>query len=624
MPSGEKFAEAYVELRAETDRLKRELNSLKGNVKKESKGMGQLFGKGFITAMAGYITVAGAAALASSLKNMAAVGAEVRNVSRAFGRLEDSNQLLIDMKEATKGTISNLELMRTAIKGIDLGATNEQMKTFTEFARFQALRQGGDQARILEDILGGVLRGSTELLDNFGISLTAVNREIETLAQESGTSATKLTAVQRRVLMVEAAVRLMNKRMDEFGDTPLTDAEKINRASVAWKNFTDKFSLLASPVVADGLNAVAGALDSILENVRVLEQSGVGGTEAFFLAITEGLDRVGKKFGILYDIGNIVKKFTPYHFILPDAKKTREQLDELRRLAKTTPGGAGGGGGGVGGPDEKPERPKSKVEVEAKPSVMSGFKPIKTETKDLDRLETLKQRSGEALQDTTQAADFVYEKYNTMYEGISDVSEYALQELTEQGMNALGTLERGFESFFFELMDENDTFVENVMDGFKSMAQAFIMEVNRMIARWLAFQALKFIAGSMFGPAGTSAVAAIGGEHGGRFEKTSGGVKKIAAFAGGGSFVVPPGFQNDTYPMFVSSREKVDVTPAHKVGEDVKMLSKVVDGIQAMNANIARRLGGVEKVMVGGELQGRDLQLAVERSQRLEGRYRGS
>lgn len=62
--------------------------------------------------------------------------------------------------------------------------------------------------------------------------------------------------------------------------------------------------------------------------------------------------------------------------------------------------------------------------------------------------------------------------------------------------------------------------------------------------------------------AGLANVAQITSAHqGGNFIGTNSGVKKMNQ---GGSFVVPPGYPNDSFPMLVETNEKVRVTPAGK------------------------------------------------------------
>jgi len=209
--------------------------------------------------------------------NMAKMGAETENVSRAFRNLSGADSLLNKLKSASKSAIPELELMRQSLIGIDLGATNEQMEIFARYARMESVRKGTDQLTTLKEIMGGVLRGSTELLDNFGVSLTQVNRKIEELALASGTTASKLSQVERRTLMVTAATDIMAKRMKEAGEIGITDAEKIGQAAAQWDELARTFSMLVDTPVADFFTQITQGLKNTTEQLNILQESGLKG-----------------------------------------------------------------------------------------------------------------------------------------------------------------------------------------------------------------------------------------------------------------------------------------------------------------------------------------------------------
>jgi len=165
-----------------------------------------------------------------TIKEMTTLALKANDVKAAFEGIADAD-FLEKLRENVKGTVSDFDLMQKTVEAIDLGATNEQLETFTKFARLEAVRKGGNTMVKFGEIVSGVLRGSTELLDNFGINLTDLNRKIEELADGK-----RLGAVERRALSVDAAVALMNERMARTGELALSDAERVARAEAKWKN----------------------------------------------------------------------------------------------------------------------------------------------------------------------------------------------------------------------------------------------------------------------------------------------------------------------------------------------------------------------------------------------------
>lgn len=168
--------------------------------------------------------------IGGTIKDMTQLALKANDVKKAFNQIVPDG-FLDKLRDNVKGTVSDFDLMQKTVEAIDLGATNEQLETFTKFARLEAVRKGGNTMVKFGEIVSGVLRGSTELLDNFGINLTDLNRKIEELADGK-----RLGAVERRALSVDAAVALMNERMERTGDIALSDAEKLAQSEAKWKN----------------------------------------------------------------------------------------------------------------------------------------------------------------------------------------------------------------------------------------------------------------------------------------------------------------------------------------------------------------------------------------------------
>jgi len=93
---------------------------------------------------------------------------------------------------------------------------------------------------------------------------------------------------------------------------------------------------------------------------------------------------------------------------------------------------------------------------------------------------------------------------------------------------------------------------------------------------------------SAFTGGGAGGILGLFGAQGGSFQ----GGQKIAGYASGVSGMVPQGFPNDSFPMMVQSGERVDITPTHKVGDNVKALSSIQKAIENLNQNMAANSGG--------------------------------
>jgi len=169
---------------------------------------------------------------------------------------------------------------------------------------------------------------------------------------------------------------------------------------------------------------------------------------------------------------------------------------------------------------------------------------------------------------------------------------------------------------FFENITVRGEWANSMLEkAFASMADAVIGQIQRIAAEWLAMQAMQ----ATFQFLGIPLPAATGG--------TFQNGKKIASFAGGGSFTVPQGFPNDSYPMLVQSGESVTVTPTGRVGETEKLLASMLSRFDVLNYNLiqASRSGkNSNNINVNGKLDGMDIYLSNKKATRITQRYTGS
>jgi hypothetical protein len=122
---------------------------------------------------------------------------------------------------------------------------------------------------------------------------------------------------------------------------------------------------------------------------------------------------------------------------------------------------------------------------------------------------------------------------------------------------------------------------------------------------------------------GTGGIAsAIGAHNGGSFIGTGSGVMRMA---GGGSFTVPSGFPNDSFPLMVESGEHVSVTPAGQSGNDSKLLTRLISRVETLNTNVilnGARAQGNNDLNVIGEIKNDSIMLANKKASLQYGRSR--
>jgi len=210
---------------------------------------------------------------------MARLGAETERLGNAFAGLSEQRlgtgalDSLNALREASRGAISDYDLMLAANKAMMLGVTDdvETMARLVEVAieRGRAMGVGAQQA--FNDIVTGIGRMSPLILDNLGIVVggeAAFARYAETL----GKTADELTDVEKKQMLV-------NKVLAEAGEGAVPDAmagfealdAQIENQKRSWAAlFTDAFAPGAA-AAADWLNVLNQGMNVLKPYTQALQ-----------------------------------------------------------------------------------------------------------------------------------------------------------------------------------------------------------------------------------------------------------------------------------------------------------------------------------------------------------------
>ena len=152
-----------------------------------------------------------------------------------------------------------------------------------------------------------------------------------------------------------------------------------------------------------------------------------------------------------------------------------------------------------------------------------------------------------------------------MLESIAQATQGPLQEIPEQfadGFNsAYSEIGKGFAGLMQTMLSGGKVTTSQLVSAFKSI--------------------LNFIPG---GSAVSGILSALGFGDGGTLTRNGNTFSKAPKFADGGSFTVPSGYPNDTFPLpaaWLSSGEKATITPAGKSGMESKQLANIAKIMQA-------------------------------------------
>lgn len=294
----------------ETSPLNRALSNLQSQYQKTTQNaLASIPGgeavSGMLTGVsAGALAAAAAVAVAAvSFVALGNRGAPLIGLAESFDKLTasvglSSKALLEDLREASRGTVSDFELIRQSNVAL-AGASGEFGKQFgknlpkiLEIARVQARATGQDVGYLFQSLVTGIKRASPLLIDNTGLVLK-IGAANEAYAESIGKTVTQLTEEEKQIAILNATVTAGQTAIDALGNSQEGAAEKSARASASFTNILDTISIAIQPAYSAFLDVVNGIL---------------GGIESFARKAAPFINLVAQGFGLVIQfVGRVIK-----------------------------------------------------------------------------------------------------------------------------------------------------------------------------------------------------------------------------------------------------------------------------------------------------------------------------
>jgi hypothetical protein len=230
--------------------------------------------------------VAGAFALdrmASFTKEAVQLAAKIEGVKIAFNRLGDP-KLLDGLRAATKGTVSDLNLMTAAVRANNFKIPMEQLGTLLEFARRRAKETGESIDYLVESIVVGIGRKSPLILDNLGISAVELRKRFNGISVE--------TAEVGDVAKIVGDIA--TEELAKMGKEAVTTGDRIAAISAQAENLKSAFGDLAILAIGDNIAVAASQMQIFMadgidgvEKLRLIMAAARGETEQVAAALAK-------------------------------------------------------------------------------------------------------------------------------------------------------------------------------------------------------------------------------------------------------------------------------------------------------------------------------------------------
>lgn len=230
--------------------------------------------------------------------------ADLEGVKTAFDRLNDPT-LLDGLRKATKGTVSDFELMKNAVQGQNFGLPVKELGTLLEFARRRAKDTGESVDYLAQSIVTGIGRKSPLILDNLGISATALKDALGGVSMEAATVAQ----------VTEAVGKIAGSELAKMGEDTLTLSDQWLQVKTTIANAMTEIGGIIAPMLSPVISIVKDLAEKFKdlspEIKKVVVVIGlvaaaigpvlaIGGTLLTLLpAITAGIGSLGVAFTVL-------------------------------------------------------------------------------------------------------------------------------------------------------------------------------------------------------------------------------------------------------------------------------------------------------------------------------------
>jgi len=136
------------------------------------------------------------------------------------------------LREATRGTVSDLELMKQAVRARNFKIPLDTLAKGLEFAQKRARATGKEVDFLVESFVDGIGRKSALKLDDLGISLVEIQKEVKKTGD-----------------FTEAAGNIIDRELAEMGDIALTSGDKVDQLGARFDNLKETAANALSPII---------------------------------------------------------------------------------------------------------------------------------------------------------------------------------------------------------------------------------------------------------------------------------------------------------------------------------------------------------------------------------------
>lgn len=139
-------------------------------------------------------------------------------ITQAFEKIGTADYLK-ELRTATKGTVSDIELMKAAVKAKDFRIPLEDLGKYLSFAQLKAQQTGQSLDYMVDSIVTGLGRKSPMILDNLGLSAAEIKEQTEKTGD-----------------FMKGVAKIVETNLAQAGETYISAADRAAQRTVELEN----------------------------------------------------------------------------------------------------------------------------------------------------------------------------------------------------------------------------------------------------------------------------------------------------------------------------------------------------------------------------------------------------
>ena len=208
-------------------------------------------------------------------KEAITLGGRLETVQAGFNALTNNigvGTLSLDtLREAISGTVSDVDLLKTANNALALGLPIDKLNALFSAAQTVGNVMGRSTLDAVNDLATGIGRQSRLILDNLGI-IVDVDAAYETYAKTLGKSANGLTDNERKTAFMNFAIKALTQRANQLEGTTSELQIAQEALGATWDNLKAKIGEALIPALVDLGAELLGLIGTVGDLITKIQE----------------------------------------------------------------------------------------------------------------------------------------------------------------------------------------------------------------------------------------------------------------------------------------------------------------------------------------------------------------